>query len=152
MSITFGEFHCKSRFGAAPRRPDSVAVLSRVFLRLRNGTARVQTINLRRAKSELAENLLVVLSDLWRALRGHLGDAMHLKRTADCGRQLAASTSERNDDVVCLELGIVDYFLWPTHRSKSHVNAVEHFVPMSHRLGREDLVEDCRELRHIRRQ
>ncbi len=77
---------------------------------------------------------------------------MHLKRAADCGRQLAAGTIERNDDVVRLELGIVDHLLRPTHRSEGHVNAAEHLVPVCHWLATEDLVEDCRELRHIRRQ
>src|SRR6266849_6802764 len=131
----FGEFHCKSRLGAAPAAPDNVATLSRMFLWLRNGTARTQTIDFSRAKSELPENLLVVFSDLWGALRGHLGDAMHLKRAADRGRQLAAGAVERNDDVVRPELGIADHLLWPTHRSERHVNAVEHLVPMRHRLG-----------------
>src|SRR5229473_449848 len=134
------------------RRPDSVVTLNRMFLCLRNGTARTQTIDFGRAESELPENLLVVLSDLRGALRGHFGDAMHLKRARDGGRQLAAGAIERNDDVVCLELGIVDHLLRPTHRSERHVDAIEHLVPMGHRLGTEDLVEDRRELRHIRRQ
>src|SRR5712671_5553187 len=138
--------------GAAPAAPDSVVTSSRVFLCFRNGTARTQTIDFGRAKSELPENLLVVFSNLWGAPRGHLGDAMHLKRAADCGRQLAAGTVERNDDVIRPELGIVDHLLWPTHRSERHVSAVEHLVPMRHRLRTEDLVEDRRELRHIRRQ
>src|ERR1700722_15069917 len=123
-----------------------------MFLCLRNGTARTQTIDFGRAESELAENFLVVFANLWGALRGHLGDAMHLKRAADCGGQLAAGTFERNDDVVRPELGIVDHLLWSTHRSERHVNAVERVIPMRHRLGTEDLVEDRRELWHIRRQ
>jgi len=80
-----------------------------MFLCFRNGTAFMQTIDFRRAKSELPENFLVVFSNLWGALGGHFGDAMHLKRAADCGRQLAAGTIEWNDDVVRLELGIVDH-------------------------------------------
>src|SRR5713101_4305017 len=134
------------------RRPDSVVTLNRMFLWFRNGTARTQTIDFGRAESELPENVLVVFSNLWGALRGHLGDAMHLKRAADCGRQFAAGTIERNDDVVRPELGIVDHLLRPTHRSERHVDAIEHLVPMRHRLGTEDLVEDRRELRHICRQ
>src|SRR5277367_2919807 len=106
----------------------------------------MQTIDFGGAKSELPENLVVVFSNLWGALRGHLGDAMDLKRAADGGRQLAAGTIERNDDVVCLKLGIVDHLLWPTHRSERHVNAIEHIVPMNHRLATEDLVEDRGEL------
>src|SRR5712672_1817089 len=122
-----------------------------MFLCFRNGAARTQTIDFGRAESELPENLIVVFSNLWGALRGHFGDAMHLKRAADRRRQLAAGTVERNDDVVRPELGIVDHLLWPTHRSERYVNAVEHVIPMRHRLGTEDLVEDRRELRHIRR-
>src|SRR5258705_4323456 len=135
-----------------PRRPDSVVKLGRTFLCFRNGTAGTQTIDFSRAKSQLPETLVVVFSNIRGALRGHLGDAMHLERAADCGRQLAAGTIERNDDVVRLELGIVDHLFWPTHCSERHVSAVEHLVPMCHRLGREELVEDRRELRHIRHQ
>src|SRR5258708_10979440 len=120
-----------------------------MFLCFRNGTAFMQTIDFGRAKSELPENFHVVFSNLWGALRGHFGDAMHLKRAADCGRQLAAGTVERNDDVVRLELGIVDHLLRPTHRSERHVDAIEHLVPMCHRLATEDLLEDRRQLRHI---
>src|SRR6202040_4392906 len=123
-----------------------------MLLCFRNGTARTQTIDFGRTESELPENFLVVFSNLWGALRGHFGDAMHLKRAADCGRQLAAGTIERNDDVVRLELGIVDHLFWPTHCSERHVSAVEHLVPMCHRLGREDLVEGRPELWHIRHQ
>src|SRR5260370_40788459 len=133
-----------------PRRPDSVVKLGRMLLCFRNGTAGTQTIDFGRAKSELPENLVVVFSNLRGALRGHLGDTMHLKRAADCGRQLAAGTIERNDDVVRLELGILDHLLRSTHCSECHVSAVEHLVPMRHRLGTEDLVKDRPELRHIR--
>src|SRR6266849_5116315 len=145
------EFHCKSRFGAASA-PTVSSRYARMFLCFRNSTACTQTIDFGRAKPELPENLLVVLSNLRGAFRGHLGDAMDLKRAADGGRQLAAGAIERNDDVVRLELGIVDHLLRPTHRAERHVSAIEHLVPMCHRLGREDLVEDRRELRHIRHQ
>src|SRR5229473_176442 len=131
------------------RRPDNVVVLGRMFLWFRNGTARTQAVDFGRAKSELPQNLVVVFSNLRGALRGHLGDAMHLKRAADGGRQLAAGTIERNDDVVRLKLGIVDHLLRPTHRSERHVDAIEHLVPMGHRFATEDLVEDRCELRHI---
>src|SRR6266704_47068 len=112
----------------------SPGTLSQLFLCFRNGTARTQTIDFGRAKSELPENFLVMLSNLWGALRGHFGDAMHLKRAADCGRQLAAGTIERDDDVVRLELGIVDHLLRPTHRSERDVHAIEDLVPVRHRL------------------
>src|SRR5216684_1545411 len=135
---------------ADPAAPDSGVTLGRMFLCFRNGTTGTQTIDFGRAKSELPENLLVVFSDLWGALGGHFGDAMHLKRAADRRRQLAAGAFERNDDVIRLELGIVDHLLWSTHSPKRDVNAVEDLVPMRHRLGTEDLIEDRRELRHIR--
>src|SRR5216684_597258 len=147
-----GEFHCKSRFGAAPAAPTVSSSQSSMFLRFRNGAARTQTIDFGRTESELPKNLVVVFANLRGALRGHLGDAMHLKRAADCGRQLAAGTIERNDDVVRLELGIIDHLLRATHCSERHVSAVEHLVPMRHRLGTEYLVEDRRELRHVRHQ
>src|SRR6476646_7808237 len=115
-----------------------------MFLSLRNGAACAQTIDFDRAKTELPENLLAVLSKLWGALRGYLGDAMHLKRAADCRRQLAAGAIERHDDVIRPELRIVDHLLRPTHRSERHVDAIEHVVPMRHRLGTEGLVEDRR--------
>src|SRR6202165_1316029 len=106
-----------------------------MFLCLWNGTAGTQTIDFGRAKSQLPENLVVVFSNLRGTLRAHLGDTMHRKRARDGGRQLAAGTIERNDDVVRLELGIVDHLLGPTHCSERHVSAVEHLVPMCHRLG-----------------
>src|SRR5258708_33408053 len=103
-----------------------------MFLCFRNGTACTQTIDFGRAESELPENFLVVFSNPRGALGGHFGDAMDLKRAADCGRQLAAGTLERNDDVVRPELGIVDHLLWSTHRSERHVNALEPARPMGH--------------------
>src|SRR5258708_7193751 len=64
-----------------------------MFLCFRNGAARTQTIDFGRAESELPENLIVVFSNLWGALRGHFGDAMHLKPAADRRRQLAAPSA-----------------------------------------------------------
>src|SRR5260370_37444743 len=95
-----GDFHCKSRFGAAPAAPDGAVTLSRMFLCFRNGAAFMQTIDFACGESQLPANLVVVFSDLWGALRGHFGDAMHLKWAADRRRQLAAGTVERNDDVI----------------------------------------------------
>ena len=84
--------------------------------------------------------------------RGHFSDAMYLKRARDGGRQLPAGAIERNDDVIRLELRIVDHLLRSTHCSERDVDAVEDLVPMCHRFAKEDLVEDRRKLRHIRRQ
>src|SRR6185312_16929719 len=116
-------------------------MLGRVFPRFRNGTTRTQAIDFGRTESELPEHLVVVFANLRGALRRHLGDAMYLKRAADRGRQLAAGTIERNDDVVGLELGILDHFLRSTHGSERYVDAVENLVPMRHRLATEGLVE-----------
>src|SRR6202048_2676711 len=101
-----------------------------MFLCFRNGTARTQTIDFGRAKSELPENLIVVFSNLWGALRGHLGDAMHLKRAADCGRQAAPRAFERNNDGVSPGLGGGDSLLWPTPRSERPVNPLSPVLPM----------------------
>src|SRR4029077_12642680 len=150
--MSFAGFRHKSRFGMAPGARGSIVMLGYFFQCFGNGTAFTQTVDFGGAKSELLENLLVVFSKLWGALRGYLGDAMHLHRTADRRCQLAAGAFERNDNVIRSQLGIIDHFLRPAHCSKRHMNAVEHFVPMRHRLGAEDLVQDCRELRHIRRQ
>src|SRR5258707_4375938 len=152
LLVALGKFHCKYKLRGSARRPHTAVTLGRMLLCFRNGSARTQTIDFGCAKSELPENLVVVFSNLRGALRRHLGDAMYLKRARDGGSQLAAGTIERNDDVIRLELGIVDHLLRPTHRSERHVNAIEHLVPMCHRLGTEDLVENRRELRHIRHQ
>src|SRR5258707_1892517 len=104
-----------------------------MFLCFRNGTAFMQTIDFGRAKSKLPENFLVMFSNLWGALRGHFGDAMHLKRAADCGRQLAAGTIELDDDVVRLELAIADHLLPSTDRSDRAVHAIENLAPVLHR-------------------
>src|ERR1700722_8845532 len=140
-----------SRGAGGSPRPRHVA-LGRMFLCFRNRTAFKQAVDFGRAESELPENLLVVFSKLRSSLRGHLSDAMHLKRAADGGRQLAAGALERNDDVICPKLGIVDHLLRSAHCSERHVNTVEHLVPMGHRLVTENLVEDRRQLRHIRHQ
>ena len=143
-------------FGAFSSRepvPSSLEnALDCMFPGFRNGAARTQTIDFGRAESELPENFLVVFSNLRGAVGGHFGDAMDLKRAADGGRQLATGTFERNNDVVRPELGIVDHLLRPTHRSERHVDAIEHCVPMRHRLRAENFIQDGSELRRIRRQ
>jgi hypothetical protein len=79
------EFRCTSRGEAAPSAAN-VVTLGRMLPSSRNGAAFMQTIDFGRAESELPENLVVVFANLWGALRGHFGDAMHLKRAADGGR------------------------------------------------------------------
>src|SRR5260221_13640697 len=83
--------------------------LRRTFRCVRNGAARAQSVDFGRAESQLLEYLVVVLSDFRSALRGYLGDAMHLNRTADRRGQPFACALERNDDVIRSQLGIVDH-------------------------------------------
>jgi hypothetical protein len=78
-----------------------------VFLYLRNGAAGSQAIDFSRAESELAENLLVVLSDFLGTPCGYFGNAMHLNRAGDRRGQLAAGAFDGNDDVVCSQLRVV---------------------------------------------
>jgi hypothetical protein len=79
------QFRRTSRVEAAPSAANAVT-LGRMLPSSRNGAAFMQTIDFGRAESELPENLIVVFANLWGALRGHFGDAMHLKRAADGGR------------------------------------------------------------------
>src|SRR6267154_812985 len=150
LLVALVKFHCKYKLRGSSRRPDTAVTLGRMLLCFRNGSARTQIIDFGCAESELPENLVVVFANLRGALRGHLGDAMYLKRATDRRRQLAAGAFERNDDVIRQELGIVDHLLWSTHSAERHVDAIERLVPMCHRLATEDFVEDRRELRHIR--
>src|ERR1700752_3211145 len=120
-----------------------------MFLLVWNDAAGAQRIDFGRAKSELLENLLVVLAEPRSALCRRLGDAVHLDRAADRRRQLAAGALERNDDVIGPELRIVYHLLWIAHDAEGDVHAAEDFVPMRHRLCAEDLVEDGGELSHV---
>ena len=72
---------------------------------------------------------------------------MHLDRTADGRAQVAACSFEGNDDAICPQLRIVDDFLWPPDGAEGDMNAVEGFVPMRHRLGAKDFVQNGGQLR-----
>src|ERR1700722_20185321 len=61
--------------------------LCRALGYFRHGAARAEAIDFGGGEPELLENLLVVLSQRRCALRGHLGDAMHLNGAADCRGQ-----------------------------------------------------------------
>src|SRR5689334_3145570 len=89
--------------------------LGRAFLCFRYGAAGVQAVDVLGVESEFAEDRVIVLAETRPALRPLLGDAMHLDRTGDRRGQFAAGAFERNDDVVCGELRIVDYLLRPAH-------------------------------------
>jgi len=113
-----------------PRQVPIVAVaLDRMLLCFRNGAACIQAIDFGCIKSQLTENLLVVLSNLWGARGSYLGNTMHLNGAADRGCQFATGTLERNNDVIRLKLWIGDDFSWITHRAERHVDTVEHLVP-----------------------
>src|SRR6266568_3679314 len=79
---------CTSRFRSGLHRLRPFGTLGRMLLCFRNRTALMQAIDFCRTKSELLENFVVVFADLRGPPRGHLGDAMHLKRAGDSGRQL----------------------------------------------------------------
>src|SRR3954463_7895272 len=107
------------------------------MLDVRDGTARAEALDFGGTEPELFENLYVVFADFRGALGRHFRDAAHLNRAADRELQLPARSFERNDDVVCSQLWIVDDFLWPAHGAEGDMNAIEDFVPVGHRLRAE---------------
>src|SRR5258708_25496123 len=121
-----------------------VRLLCCALFRLWNGAARAQTVDFGRIEAELPEHLLVVLSDVRSAPCRHFRDAMHLDRAADRRGELAAGSFERNDDLVRPQLRIVDHLLRSADGTEGDVDAVEHLVPMRHRLRARDLVENRR--------
>src|SRR5271168_2415220 len=114
-------------------------MLGRVSPGFGNGSACTQAVDVGRTKSQLTQNLLIVLPELGSALGGDLRDAMHLNRARDRRRQLAAGAVERNDDVVWPQLRIIDDLLRAAHRTEGDVNAAEDLVPMRHWLCAEHL-------------
>ena len=119
------------------------------FLCFRYGPAHTQAVDCFRVEPKVFENFFIVLSKRRSAPCGYFGDAMHLNRTADRRGQLAACAFERHDDVIRPQLRIVHDFLRPAHGAKRDVNAIEHLIPMRHRLRAEDFIENCRQLRHV---
>src|ERR1700694_1160285 len=98
--------HLVGRRVEAMRLGEQLAMRLRCTLRrLRNSATRTQAIDFGRVESQFLENLVVVLSDFRSALRGYFGNSMHLNRTADRRRQLAAGAFQRDDDVVQPQLG-----------------------------------------------
>src|SRR6266536_4250660 len=89
--------------------------LGRAFLRFRHSAACAQPVDVLRVKSQLPEDLFGVLDETGRAPCRHLGDAVHLNRATDRRGQLASGAFERNHDVVCLQLWIVDHLLRPAY-------------------------------------
>jgi len=74
---------------------------------------------------------------------------MHLNGTVDRRGELSAGAFQWNDDIIHLQLRVANDFLRATHRTESDVNAIEHLVPMCHRLRGKNLVEDFGQLRHV---
>src|ERR1700693_1317623 len=75
--------------------------LRRAFLCFRNGAALAQAVDFARAKAQLIENRLVVLSKCRSTLGRDCRHAMHIYGAANRRGELAARPFERNDDVVC---------------------------------------------------
>src|SRR5271170_902648 len=98
----------------------------------RHGTARAQCVHFARTEPEFFEHLLVVLSQCRGAPRRHLGDAVHLNRTADRRPQLAACTVQRNDNLIQPQLRVLNDLLRSSHGAERNVNTAEDLVPMAH--------------------
>src|SRR4029077_20606377 len=111
-----------------------LGTLRRAFLRFRNDAALAQAVDFARAKAQLLENRLVVLSKCWGTLGRDFRNAMHIDGAANRRGELAAGSFERNDDVVRAQLGVVDNFLRSAHGAERDMNAIEDLAPMRHRL------------------
>src|SRR5882757_5247870 len=157
-------FFRDGRFNSTRRMPSerSVTIASMVhpvcrtlrcaLLAFGNGGTGVQALDFGGTEPELPQDLVVVLADVRRPPGWRLGDAVHLDRTADGQGELAARPFEGNDDLVGPELRIVDHLLRPADGAERDVDAIEGLVPVRHRLGGKDLIEDGGEKRHVRRQ
>src|ERR1700733_13624175 len=115
-------------------------------------SAGTQACDLVTCESKFLQNFIVMLADSWRPPCRHLGNTVHLNRTADGRGQLLAGSFELNDDVIRSQLRIIDDFLRLTHGAEGDVNAVEDFIPMRHWLRTKNLIEHCRQLRPVLRQ
>src|SRR6202041_1627132 len=97
-------------------------------------SAGTQACDLVTCESKFLQNFIVMLADPRRPPGRHLGNTVHLNRTADGRGQLLAGSFERNDDVIRSQLRIINDFLRLTHGAEGDVNAVEDLIPMRHRL------------------
>src|SRR5882762_9292561 len=130
--------HRSNRVRTNDQRIDS----SLLRLHLSKGTARQQCTDIARAEAEFLQNSLVVLSEGRGAPSRHLFDAMHLYWAADGGSQLAGGTFQRHNNVIERQLRIIDDFLRTAHGAERHVDALEDLLPMRHRLGCEDIIQN----------
>src|SRR5271168_1406834 len=108
--------------------------LRRAFLCFRNGAALAQAGDFARAKAQLLENRLVVFSKCWGPLGRDFRNAVHIDRATDRRGELATRSFQGNDDVVCAQLGVVDYFFRSAHDAESGMDTIEGLAPMRHRL------------------
>src|SRR4029077_18403960 len=111
------------------------------------GSAGTQAIHRLRVEAELLEDLFVMFAEL-RGTRGRdFGHVVHLNRTADRGAQVAARALEGNHDVVRPELRILDDVTRRLDDAERDVRLVEDLLPVRHRLGGKELVQNRGELR-----
>src|SRR5262249_47649012 len=80
----------------------------RVFPGFRHRAARAQAVDGLRGKSQVTQDLFRVLAEIGSAPGRDFGDPVHLNRTADRPAEVAAGAFERNDNVICRQLRIVD--------------------------------------------
>src|SRR5262249_4643181 len=111
----------------------SLPPVSGVFFEFRQGAARAQAVDALRVKSQVTEDLFGVLAKAGPTPGRDLGDTVHLNRAADRRADLAAGAFERNDDVVCPQLRIVDHLLRSAHGAERDVYTAEDLVPVRHR-------------------
>src|SRR2546425_2711270 len=121
------------------------------LLGARDCTAPAQAVDFLRVESELFEHLFVVFSNFGSASRRHLRDIVHLYRTADRQRQVAAGALERNHHLVLPELRVLDHVTGSPHYAERDVGVVQDVAPVRHGLCTKDCVQNCRELGRIRR-
>src|SRR5262245_10331828 len=78
-------------------------------LDFRHRTVGAQVIDAISVKSQVTQDLIGVLAEVGSTPGRNLGDTVQLNRAADRRSQLAAGAFERNHDVVCRQLRIVDH-------------------------------------------
>src|SRR5487761_212138 len=115
-----------------------------------NDAARPQIRDLLPLVAEIPQNLLAVLTDLRCAVRGNLGDAVHLDRTAHRHLHTVAGAFERHGDVIGHELRVAHDFLRGAYDAEREMSPIEDLPPMRHRPRDEGHIQDRRERRRAR--
>src|SRR5882724_13522780 len=133
-----GRFNWTRKMG--PKRSVIMSLIADLLGSLRKRSWRpddatgAQAFDFFRVELEFLENFFIVFSNFWCPLRRNFAHVMHLNRTADRRRYFIAGSFQRNDDVVCPELRVIDDFFWLTHGTEGDVNATENLIPVRHRL------------------